>query len=45
MESAGLHLRALARQSRLLSRRAADGQRARQLLTLAELYEKQAADL
>lgn len=38
-------LRALARQSRMLSRETWDRERARSLRSLADLYEEQAADL
>ena len=38
-------LRALAKQSRVMSRQAVDRERARTLRLLAELYDRQAADL
>jgi len=45
MSDGAQKLRALAKQSRVLSRDAVDRERAKTLRALAELYERQAADL
>jgi hypothetical protein len=45
MASASEKLRALARQSRTLSAMVPDAQRSRSLLSLASLYEQQAAEI
>jgi hypothetical protein len=45
MTVASEKLRALARQSRTLSRLVPDGHRARSLLSLASVYERQAAEI
>lgn len=45
MTDSAQKLRALAKQSRMMSRRAANQERARALRSLADLYERQALEL